>query len=834
MSEVMKQVSAVEYFGASQQWCWYWAEGMNVMEWESGDTMIYREDLVDVMHDILPVGLPHTNTLLLVLAACRLSPEELKKKEEFILEKLRYWGEDGPATDFERNKLSVAADAFKFLKYITQLPEAYRTGKARAHLLKSLPGLFAYKPDEASAIYAEFQSGRADERILGYDDVTLTGMKNTFIRLAEQSKHINSPMHLAALLDTGLQHLPEPAEEINPEPVKDLLGDLQNEQETEGLANLTKAILSVFRIPPLSVSNDDQQLGGVSDISNRGPLHRLLLSELANDDDMLMARLAQNEAMYLRRESPPNTPERRRTLLLDISLPLWGKPRVFGVAAALACAQQNKNIRSTEALAIGGSSHWPVALHTKEGVRTALTRLQPDLHSGNALLQLLQKTSKADEEIIFITAESLLHDPDFLARLLPVQEKLSYLISVNRQGNFRLYRCSALGREELMAAQFDLDKLLFPAPKTKPGIVSALPYSRKKKRRDNEYPIYDLHIPAFFNHHPSPLFFPSKGCRIKAPNYFFIEKFGLLIINDNRRLLYFSTDETANQAAREILPCLPELSERYNHHYIWHVDENGFMVFAFHDKDTETLAVYLIRLNEHEHTSFRIPEFYNKQVWIARQGIVCYSYPEVAVFDLHSGQTNRGKYDSMKYDTLAVPQSVIDRRKAKKLINSGYSVFDTNTSFSIGDHGRLFADQKVLVIENEQMYWREARGWDRQQYNQVMLYDKTLISTANMQRFELEALQEYKRADAGIATWADGSVIIQDPRGFLHFISSNPNIPDFTIVSISESATTAWTADNNYAGNDVFIPAEHRKHKITVNAFASTYLMPFLQTIRRQ
>ena len=40
-----------------------------------------------------------------------------------------------------------------------------------------------------------------------------------------------------------------------------------------------------------------------SDISNRGPLDRLLLSESAHDDLTLAVRIALNEALYLRRES---------------------------------------------------------------------------------------------------------------------------------------------------------------------------------------------------------------------------------------------------------------------------------------------------------------------------------------------------------------------------------------------------------------------------------------------------------------------------------------------------------------------------------------------------
>ena len=76
--------------------------------------------------------------------------------------------------------------------------------------------------------------------------------------------------------------------------------------------------------------------GGVADITNRGPLDRLLLSELAHDDLTLAARVALNEALYLRREPPMREPPGALGLLLDSGVRLWGIPRVLATAVALA------------------------------------------------------------------------------------------------------------------------------------------------------------------------------------------------------------------------------------------------------------------------------------------------------------------------------------------------------------------------------------------------------------------------------------------------------------------------------------------------------------------
>ena len=56
-----------------------------------------------------------------------------------------------------------------------------------------------------------------------------------------------------------------------------------------------------------------------------------------------------NEALYLRRESPPHTPPRRRRLLLDAGLRTWGVPRVFVAAVGLAVAARSDEKISVDA-----------------------------------------------------------------------------------------------------------------------------------------------------------------------------------------------------------------------------------------------------------------------------------------------------------------------------------------------------------------------------------------------------------------------------------------------------------------------------------------------------
>ena len=77
-----------------------------------------------------------------------------------------------------------------------------------------------------------------------------------------------------------------------------MIAGLDNDQELGGMS-IARQLLAAIHLPRSLSDRDDLPVGGISDISNRGPLDRLLLSELAHDDLTLAVRIATNEALYL-------------------------------------------------------------------------------------------------------------------------------------------------------------------------------------------------------------------------------------------------------------------------------------------------------------------------------------------------------------------------------------------------------------------------------------------------------------------------------------------------------------------------------------------------------
>ena len=108
---------------------------------------------------------------------------------------------------------------------------------------------------------------------------------------------------------TGLDQLVRPAEVNLPpaERARRLIARLRNDQELGGMARIAGQLLAATQLPRSLSDREELPVGGVSDITNRGSLERLLLSELAHDDLTMAVRLALGEALYLRRKAPPKT-----------------------------------------------------------------------------------------------------------------------------------------------------------------------------------------------------------------------------------------------------------------------------------------------------------------------------------------------------------------------------------------------------------------------------------------------------------------------------------------------------------------------------------------------
>ncbi|WNJ19289.1 hypothetical protein [Pontibacter sp. G13] len=239
----------------------------------------------------------------------------------------------------------------------------------------------------------------------------------------------------------GAEPIPEPELEL---PLPDISGaevklatQLKQDQQTAALGHFFEHLQAGLKIAPSRKLPQQERVGGVMDLTNRGNLDQLLISEWANDDHTLMARLVNQEALYLNRETPPSIPSTRRIMLVDGSIHLWGTPRQLALASALALwnEQEDAEIHFLHPLGNVPVHEGPVD-HLKE----ILGQPNPNLHSGQELLAfMMDRTHQEGLEWVYLTCEATQRIPAHMAALDQIRDKIHHLIYCERDLSVKLF-----------------------------------------------------------------------------------------------------------------------------------------------------------------------------------------------------------------------------------------------------------------------------------------------------------------------------------------------------------------------------------------------------------
>lgn len=296
----------IHYLTPTNPSFWRWERDLVVLD--SGATLAFREELQALVMHLQPYGLPPMESLLLFLAATRADftwKTCWQTYEAEILATCLPAGWEG-RLDAELQK-------------VRQLEISWRKDLARKCLLAEVCFEQASElltPDEAQGVAdllelgfvppsasLEEEPAEAAQRFARGVRPFLPGLP-----VLEERRLIYRER---TGLDVSVQGLIHEDLTLGTQ-VRRLLDALEGDSEWSGLARLTRHLMAAVHVPRALGDPEDLPLGGFSDLSNRGALDRLLVSELAQDDVVLSARLALNEALYLRRESPPKNPDQGR------------------------------------------------------------------------------------------------------------------------------------------------------------------------------------------------------------------------------------------------------------------------------------------------------------------------------------------------------------------------------------------------------------------------------------------------------------------------------------------------------------------------------------------
>lgn len=793
------------YFRASRHYFWCWAEDGEIVEWQNGDTLCYRDDLSNILSAVTAEGLPPLGTVLLLLGACQQRSLRITEKSlEGCINKMAM------EEQMRETLLGFNMQAFEFLEIIQSIPQALRKGNSRIHLLNTLLSRVPNKipADKAKDITDTLKSGRWDNLFIRNNlKVHIKTITTDLENICYLYSWIPGKEELQNLLETGTKKAPGPSPIQEEEVSLDLLTILSEDPRTLGLARLAKHLLAAIHIPMRTIGASDLPLGGVSDITNRGDFDRLLISELAQDQDLLSARLINNEALYLRREEPPNQAIRERVILIDQTIRMWGIPRIFSMSAAIALGQKTKGIAQQTAYGLAGAVNNRLDLSNQQGVFSALKQLHPHLHCGEALENILPSilNAKGEKEIILVTEEEAFSQASFQVYFNQIKSDIDFVLLVNRRGEFWFYQFHKSTRKLLSHSKIDLQKLLF-ARAVKP-ILSP--------KRSESLP-YALRLEVF------PLLFPALQFNYRREYTFMIpdQKGVLCITPDHRALLWGGRDWQPGKAAKELLTHI----EYGDYHFGYEQSTNTVLILI---RQANLVQLYTVKLDDdsiqqHSITLDTVNSYFN----VAYQDGYFKLFNYNADYQIDPIAGTLEKLD-LPYRKKGIFQGHLQQNKQHKhsaalikpITNSGYSILTRIKRVYVNEMGHLCLNDWQICLTQQQLRLEKVEPSQARYKAPRLGRGKSLI-------------KENSNVLFGVQEWEDGSEAYVDSRGFLHLKSSDPKVPEISMVVAINIPLPCWASNGNYYGALAFIPKERQHSIVSAKQFYNETLKKFIDKLR--
>lgn len=549
------QLKAVAYFSPSNDAAWRWTVDGEAVVWADGTTIAFKKEIEGLIARLAPGGLPRFGSIVLLLAACRDGWERSsgRRSVEGFARVFAQWQPNaqpdipvgGSPQLFAIIARSIRS-TLEQLDAVCRLPAEVRQGiLAKSILAETVfePGRKQLTPVEAAIVLGALEDG-INPTALGASFTSEESLTQ-FARDCESLQPGLGKVDAAALAlraRTGLDEpiLPADLHLSAAERTCRLLDDLTHDKEFAGLARLAQKLMAAVHVPRSLHSREELPVGGVSDLANRGSLDRLLISELANDSLTLAVRVALNEALYLRRESPPRDPPHRRALLLDCGIRLWGTPRAFAIAAALAFAATTEHKAEISAFRAAGKHAEPLDLTTRAGLVSCMAALDAWPHPGDSIQPFLDAGAHdraAPADAILITHPDVLSDPGFSSALAKSVVDVLYVATVDGDGRFEMFAITPGGRKRLSEARLDLQTLFAGQSASTKALSSRSPS-----------------LPAIWAVEPFPLRLP---CVIKPTHAVATKELGLFCVSKDGRLLHW---ELNAHLARQLYAQLPDQS----------------------------------------------------------------------------------------------------------------------------------------------------------------------------------------------------------------------------------------------------------------------------------
>ncbi|TWV98034.1 hypothetical protein [Chitinophaga pinensis] len=817
----------IAYFSAPKDYFWHWTEDGTVIEFAKGNTICFKEELIGLLSQEYATT-PPLSVLLIILMIGKvdtqrpregITPDVLKQELWRAMinpESWLYRSNPEDLTD-DSNLLSSFVDllyplsrqywhedkrTILFNCLFEQIPLALAngSGKEMIAIFQKLPAEDYCAPRIDDNNWSNTQANtdlRIMSRILHkypYTDV-LEQELETRIKTPATPPPPLAPVEMPEALP-----LPPQAGE------KDLLEELAEDDNTAYIALLTQRLMAAIHLPMHTNRAGDRTIGGVSDITNKGTIDKLLLSELANEDDVLMARLANNEALYLRREEIPDKLHTHRFILIDKSIKMWGTPHMLAVSTTLASIVDKKQQATITSYALAGDQCKTIDLTNKKDVVKSMHVLSPALRSANALLAFNElHTLSNDHEFFLITSEELFHETDFQHAFASLRPHNGFLVTIERDATVHLYRYLSGHRKLLSTARINLEP---PPPRAKKQ-----PLTHSFRGTPTM-----LDIPLFLEHVPFPLLLPAR--RNYGYNGIASKDHSGICITDQRQLVYW---QNQHKGALEMMSLFPEA---YMSVYNYGHDENNFFI-QFRDRHTKAFIICHLdkktrQLSSHPVTIKLIQETSIGKIFRTEFSINDKSF----LFETANGIYSLNVYS--RELTAAPPglqRTQLDNIRSMTLMSTNvysnssaaYDMVSKIKHIAINDNGNFEVNRHELIFSQNKVEFIPVNG---------PAPEHNIIST--MQKLKVKDLRQPLLR----YHWPDGSEAWFDAvRHMLYLRSSNKALPEIALPVMVNIGISCWASNGDTCGHPYLRPEDAKV--VEIMAFHQKYIRPFIHIIQK-
>lgn len=784
-----------KYFQSYHDYFWEW-ELENTSKTEThkticipnGQTIVYEKKLMEILQAISIDGLPPLGSLLLALIATN---SDGNNAINSIMNLAKNWVK---ADSFFNQNNQKIASTIDFMRILASLPETYKTGNNRIHLLQLLfqDCHNAISANRAKRILQTASNGLQTKETKAFEYSPFEKDFRTLGLLKERFPTVDA-------IIKSLQNLP--TQQVDEQAKTDLLEqhsllnnhwieNLIAHDQTFQVGSLIQRIWSGLGAQFHHNQPSQQPLGGIADLTNKGDFDKLILSEFANDDDLLMMRLAHNEALYFQREIPPEANTLTRIILIDSSLKNWGNPKNMAFATALAIAKHPKN-KLACTLYVLGNQYNQVQYESVQQLGAGLNILNGTLDCAAGLQDFLSThncNSKAFE-VFFITSQESLQLTAMQKAMSDHYHSLKYIVTTNFEGQICLYQNHKNGKKLVQQLQLPLEELWVKKKKNKPSLEPILV--------ENQNTI--AQYPLLFYIHPlnNQLFSLGRDWYVLTPenNLFRNNTIDNKPNSGYKFELLFENIQTSNSIC-----CLAKSGNEYLF-LDYNVDKQQFILYNLSNQSSQTID-YQFKDN-----SFDCNNLYFKTNSHSNYFYI-YDNQKVVLLEYETGQLRITTSNITVERYLKLQTDLRNNLSEFKKNWQDLNILKKISRIYINTEGNLVINSFVLTV------------------TEFALVDATI--TLIKQGKRITRVKSIFRDNK--YHFSDGSTISHNKSGMLVLNSCNTNIPTIYFPPLLYSPL-AMATDTQFTGNADFLPANDSLEKIAVKDFIEKNLRPFIKNI---